>query len=221
MKIHILIIEDDISISHTAKAFLEREGFEVDLCKDGEEGLTQFFNQSYQLVLLDIMLPGRNGIEVLQEIRKVSDVPVLMMTALDDETSQLSAFSYQADDYITKPFYMNVLVKHVQAVLRRFGLLKPFLSIGVDLFLYPDSKRALYRKRDLKLTPKEFDLLWMLAQAKGRIVTREQLIIRLWGYDFVGNERVIDTHMKNLRNKLPFPMIQTVKGIGYRLEEET
>lgn len=219
MDIHILIIEDDHSICQTAKAFLEREGFLVDTSEDGEQGLKLFFDHSYQLIILDIMLPSLSGMEVLQSIRRESDVPVLMMTALDDEKSQLNAFSYQADDYITKPFYMNVLVKHVEAILRRFGLLKRSIQISENLYLYPDSKRAVYQTTDLELTAKEFDLIMLLVQANGGIVTREQMITRLWGYDFEGNERIIDTHIKNLRNKLPFSLIQTVKGIGYRLEE--
>ena len=205
MDIHILIIEDDSSIRNTAKAFLERNGFIVD--------------QSYQLVVLDIMLPSMNGMEILQEIRRESDVPVLMMTALDDEKNQLNAFAYQADDYITKPFYMNVLVKRVEAILRRIGLLKQEIRIGKSLCLYPGSKKVTYREKDIEVTAKEFDILVLLAQANGSIVTREKMITHLWGYDFEGNERIIDTHIKNLRGKFPCAIIQTIKGVGYRLED--
>lgn len=217
--IRILLVEDDSSIRNTAKAFLERDGFIVDTCEDGLQGLTQFFDQSYQLVILDIMLPSMNGMEILQEIRQESDVPVLMMTALDDEKNQLNAFAYQADDYITKPFYMNVLVKRVEAILRRIGLLKQEIRIGKSLCLYPGSKKVTYREKDIEVTAKEFDILVLLAQANGGIVTREKMITHLWGYDFEGNERIIDTHIKNLRGKFPCAIIQTIKGVGYRLED--
>lgn len=215
--IHILLIEDDSSIRNTATAFLERAGFIVDACEDGLQGLTQFFSRSYQLVILDIMLPSMNGMEILQEIRRESDVPVLMMTALDDERNQLNAFAYQADDYITKPFYMNVLVKRAETVLRRIGTLKQEIRIGEGLCLYPNSKKVTYRAKDIEVTAREFDILMMLAQSNGGIVTREKMITSLWGYDFEGNERIIDTHIKNLRSKLPCAVIQTVKGVGYRL----
>ena len=142
-----------------------------------------------------------------------------MMTALDDEKNQLNAFAYQADDYITKPFYMNVLVKRVEAILRRIGLLKQEIRIGKSLCLYPGSKKVTYREKDIEVTAKEFDILVLLAQANGSIVTREKMITHLWGYDFEGNERIIDTHIKNLRGKFPCAIIQTIKGVGYRLED--
>lgn len=218
MNIRILLIEDDDSIRNTAKAFLERSGFTVDVSNDGYKGLCLFLKSTYQLVILDIMLPSMNGLEILQAIRQESDVPVLMMTAISDEKSQLDAFNYTADGYITKPFYMNVLVKQVEAILRRFGILQKEFAVGKNIVLYPEKKEAVYKSNNLELTAKEFDLLFMLVQSNGAIVSRERLIIQLWGYDFEGNERIIDTHIKNLRSKLPIDLIQTVKGLGYRLE---
>jgi two-component system, OmpR family, response regulator VanR len=219
MDIQILLVEDDEHICNTAKAFLENAGFTVDAFDDGLKAWEMFYNKAYQLIILDIMLPHMNGMEILQEIRKNSDVPALIMTALDDDAHQLTAFSHHADDYITKPFSMQILLKRVEAILRRTGILKEEICVG-DLALFPSSYEATFRGEDLSLTPKEFDLLLLLVQNKGNVVLREKLLIQIWGYDFEGNERIVDTHIKNLRNKLPVNIIKTIKGIGYRLEAE-
>lgn len=214
----ILIAEDDEHICNTAKAFLENAGFVVNSCYDGETAIQMFYDNSYQLVILDIMLPNMTGLEILQEIRKTSDVPALFITALDDDAHQLKAFSYKADDYITKPFSMQILLKRAEAILRRSGILKEEICLG-GLSLFPSAYKACYEKKDLQLTPKEFEILFLLVQNKGAILSHERLLIKVWGYDFDGNERVADTHIKNLRAKLPFDMIKTVKGVGYILEE--
>ena len=138
------------------------------------------------------MLPSMNGMEILQEIRRESDVPVLMMTALDDEKNQLNAFAYQADDYITKPFYMNVLVKRESNPTPNWFTKTRNQNREKAFALYPGSKKVTYREKDIEVTAKEFDILVLLAQANGSIVTREKMITHLWGYDFEGNERIID-----------------------------
>lgn len=218
MSIKILLAEDDEYICQTAKAFLERSGFAVDASFDGDTAVKMFYDNSYQLVILDIMLPSLDGYEVLREIRKISDVSALFITALDDDAHQIKAFSYKADDYITKPFSMQVLIKRVEAILRRSGFLKKEICLG-DLTLFPMSYTAFYGKIDMRLTPKEFEILFLMVQNKGNIVSREKILINIWGYDFDGNERITDTHIKNLRAKLPVDIIKTVKGVGYRLEE--
>jgi len=218
MKINILVVEDDEQICRTVKKYLESAGFLVDTCFNGDRALEAVYDKSYHLIILDIMLPGLNGQELLREIRKISDAPVLMMSALDDDDSQLCAFSNMADDYVTKPFTMQILVKRVEALLRRSGHLKKEIAVG-SLILYPESYQALFDNQNVSLTPREFEILLLLVQNKGKIISQESLLTKVWGYDFDGNEGVVHVHMRNLRNKLPADIITTVKGVGYRLEE--
>ena len=218
MKIDILLVEDDEQICCTVKKYLENAGFLVDACYNGNHALEQVYSKTYHLVILDIMLPGMNGQEVLKEVRKISDAPVLMMTALDDDDSQLRAFSNLADDYVTKPFAMQILVKRAEALLRRSGHLKKEITVGT-LTLLPESYQVLNNDQSVSLTPKEFEILLVLAQNKEKIVSHESLITKVWGYDFDGNEGVLHVHIRNLRNKLPTDIISTIKGVGYRLEE--
>jgi two-component system, OmpR family, response regulator VanR len=219
MDIQILVVEDDEHIRNTVKTFLMNAGYSVDTSADGDEPLELFYDKRHQLVILDILLPGMDGLELLKEIRQLSDVPVLMVTALGDDVYQLSAFTKEADDYVTKPFSMQILLKRVAALLRRSGVLKKEIYVG-NFTLYPESYKADYDGADLHLTPREFEILLLLAQNKGRVVTHESMIVRIWGYDFIGNEGIVHANIKNLRKKLPVHMIKTVKGIGYRLENE-
>lgn len=218
MNIEILVVEDDEQICGTVKKFLQNVGFSVDTCSRGDTAWEQIYNKKYHLIILDIMLPGMNGQELLCGARKISDAPVLMMTALDDDDSQLRAFNNLADDYVTKPFTMQILVKRVEALLRRSGVLKEEIIVG-KLTLLPESYQVIYQNDTISLTPKEFEILLLLAKNKGRIVPHETLLTKIWGYDFEGNEGVVHVHMRNLRNKLPSGLIATVKGVGYRLEE--
>lgn len=217
MEIQILVVEDDESIREMVKKFLLAEGYRVDACADGDTALTQFYDKSYHLVILDIMLPGVDGHELLKEFRKLGNAPVLMMTALDDDANQIKAFSNEADDYITKPFSMQILVKRVEALLRRSGMLKKEINAG-RLQLYPLSYRAEFDGNDIGLTPREFEILLLLAQNKGIIIPHETLLTKIWGYDFDGNEGIIHANIKRLRDKLPVNVIQTVKGVGYCLK---
>ena len=218
MKIDILVVEDDEQICRTVKKYLENAGFFVDTYHNGDGALEQIYNKTYQLIVLDIMLPGLNGLELLKEVRKISDASVLMMTALDDDDSQLRAFNSLADDYVTKPFTMQILVKRVEALLRRSGYLKKAIIAG-KLTLYPESYQVSYNSNNIALTPREFEILLLLVQNKNKIVSQESLLTKIWGYDFGGNEGVVHVHMRNLRSKLPIDLITTVKGVGYRLEE--
>ena len=218
MRIDILVVEDDEQICRTVQKYLKNAGFNVDTCSNGDYALEQVYNKKYHLVILDIMLPGLNGQELLKEVRKISDAPVLMMTALDDDDSQLQAFTNLADDYVTKPFTMQILVKRAEALLRRSGHLKKEVVAGA-ITLYPESYQVLYDSQGVLLTPKEFEILMLLVQNKGKILSHETILTRVWGYDFDGNEGVVHVHMRNLRSKLPTDIITTVKGVGYRLEE--
>jgi len=216
MAIKILVVEDDEHILNVVKAFLQNEGYSVDVCSDGELARDMFYEESYDLVILDIMLPGVNGQELLKNFRVISGAPVLMITALTDETDQLTAFNNEADDYVTKPFSMQILVKRVEALLRRSGALQKEFNAG-KLVLNTESYKVSYDNVEVLLTLREFEILLFLVQNKGKVVPHETLIAKVWGYDFNGDEGTVHTHIKNLRAKLPENIIKTVRGIGYQM----
>lgn len=218
MDIQILVVEDDMHIREMVAKFLVNAGYNVDTCTDGNAALEQFYNKNYHLIILDIMLPGISGHELLKELRKLQDTPVLMMTALNDDGNQIEAFSNEADDYVIKPFSMQILVKRAEALLRRSGAIKKEITAG-KIALYPESYRVKYDGENIQLTPKEFDILALFVQYKGKIVTHETLIIKIWGYNFDGNEGIVHASIKKLRDKLPENIIKTVKGVGYCLED--
>ena len=219
MNINILVVEDDARIQDMVCKFLRKEGWLVDACASGDDALCLLYDKTYHLIILDIMLPGINGQELLKELREIRDTPVLMMTALSDDENQLRAFNNQADDYVTKPFSMQILVKRAEALLRLSGALKKEIQAG-KLLLFPETYGVEYDSEKILLTPKEFDILLLFARNAGTIVTRENLLTRIWGYDFEGNEGIIHATIKKLRDKLPCGIIRTVKGVGYCLEVE-
>lgn len=218
MDIRILLVEDDANINNTVKAFLAASGYVVDSCLDGDEALVKFYEGNYQLVILDIMLPGMGGHELLWEFRKLNNTPILMMTALSDDENQIKAFDAEADDYVTKPFKIQILLKRVEALLRRSGALSKEIWHG-KLVLMPEDYKAAYGGVQLNLTLKEFEILMLFAQNRGKTLSHEIILSRVWGYDFDGGEGTVHTHIKNLRAKLPENIIKTVRGVGYRLEE--
>lgn len=211
-----MVVEDDEHIRTMVKRFLQKAGYGVDDCANGDEAMERLYNKNYNLVILDIMLPGTNGQEILKELRRSQDTPVLMMTALGDDRNQLAAFSNEADDYVVKPFSMPVLVKRSEALLRRSGALRKEIRCG-KLTLYPESYKAEYAGETILLTPKEYEILSLFAQNKGRIILHETLLTKIWGYDFSGNEGIVHASVKKLRDKLPANIIRTVKGVGYSL----
>jgi two-component system response regulator VanR len=217
MSIRILIVEDDDHIRNTVKTFLTEAGYKVDVCADGDEAHVKFYENVYQLAIFDIMLPGMSGHELLQEFRKLNNTPILMMTALSDDENQIKAFDAEADDYVSKPFKIQILLKRVEALLRRSGTLAKELRCG-KLTLLPEDFKATYNGEDVPLTLKEFEVLTLLTQNKGRTLTHEIILSRVWGYDFDGDASTVHTHIKNLRAKLPEYIIKTVRGVGYRLE---
>ena len=217
MNIQILVVEDDARILDMVCKFMQKEGWHVDACAHGEDALELFYGKTYHLVVLDIMLPGIDGQNLLKEFRKLGDTPVLMMTAAADDDNQLQAFNNHADDYVVKPFSMQILVKRAEAILRRSGALKKEVTTG-KLTLYPESLETEFDGAKVALTPKEFEILELFARNAGKIITHETLLTRIWGYDFDGNEGIIHASVKKLRDKLPYKMIRTVKGVGYCLE---
>ncbi len=219
----ILIVEDEPDIQELLCAYLREAGYETAVAGDGVAALSLFQSQSFDLVLLDLMLPRIDGFGVCELIRRQSQVPILMLTALEGEEHQLRGFDLNIDDYVTKPFSMPVLLQKIRVILRRSAGSEPEAESCLryrDLTLRPDTREVTVNGRPLELTAREFDLLHTFLSSPGRVFTREMLLSRLWGYDFYGDERVVDSHIKNLRHKLERDYIETVRGVGYRAAKE-
>ena len=216
----LLIVEDDITTNEAICEYMQSAGHTTFSAFDGEQGLKIVKERPIDLVVLDIMLPKITGLEVLKELRVKSQIPVLMLTALDDESIQASSFDEEADDYITKPFSMLLLGKRVTALLRRSGKTSELHQIQFgDITIDFGGYTASGKNGQIDLTPKEIDLLKLLVEHKGLVLTRSQILDELWGYDNPIIERTIDTYIKNLRKKLNLDRIITVKGVGYKYEE--
>ena len=214
----ILIVEDDFDISEMLCAWLGEAGYETAVAADGLQALDVFAGAQFDLVLLDLMLPKLDGFGVCEWIRKRSGVPVIMLTALEDENDQLRGYDLRIDDYVTKPFSMPVLLRKIKAVLRRCnGQEASNLLYYRDLTLDLDGYIAMRGNTNLELTNREFECLRELIQHQGRVMTYQMLLNRIWNYDYFGDERVIYSHIKNLRRKLGADYIQTVRGVGYRV----
>lgn len=217
----LLVVEDEPDIQELLMNYLRQDGYQVLIAADGVEALDLFHKHPVDLVLLDLMLPKIDGFGVCELIRRESAVPVIMLTALDGEQQQLRGFDLQIDDYVTKPFSMPVLLRKIAAVLRRAGgSSEPELMRYRAISLDSDARECRENGALIDLTAREFDLLRELIQSPGRVLTREILLGRLWGYDFLGDERIVDSHIKNLRKKLTGDYIETVRGVGYRVAKE-
>lgn len=218
----ILIVEDEPDIQELLCAYLRNAGYAPTVVGDGVAALTLFQAQPFDLVLLDIMLPKIDGFGVCEMIRGQSQVPILMLTALDGEEQQLRGFGLDVDDYVTKPFSMPVLLEKIRVILKRTAGTNEDNRLRYrDLVIDTDTREAFLDGRLLELTAKEFELLHTFLSAPGRVFSREMLLSKLWGYDFFGDERVVDSHIKNLRHKLGRDYIETVRGVGYRAAKET
>lgn len=216
----ILVIEDDLDIQEIIREFLLANGYIVEVAEDGLKGIEKFNSDKFDLVLLDIMLPKIDGFVVCEIIRKTSKVPIIMLTALEEEQDQIKGFELEVDDYITKPFSVNLLVKRVEAVFRRTKAIDEEVRLSFeDILIDVNCFKVRVSEKDIELTAKEFELLKIFIKNNGRILTREMLLNQLWGYDFYGDARVIDTHIKNLRYKLKVDYIKTIRGVGYKLEK--
>ena len=224
----LLIVDDDTNLRHTLGYAFRQEGFEVITAEDGDKALTSFRQTHPDLVILDVMLPGRDGFEVCRVLRRESDVPVIMLTARDTELDKVVGLEIGADDYLAKPFSTRELVARVRAMLRRTRRAEPSRSdarVEVDGLVLDGSRhRVTLGDREVELKPKEFDLLAFFMGHAGQAFGREQLLASVWGYDFAGESRTVDTHVKTLREKLgdsaEHPRwIETVRGVGYRFRE--
>lgn len=216
----LLVIEDDINTNEAICEYMKSAGHTTLSALDGEEGLLLAKEPSVDLVVLDIMLPKIDGMTVLRELRKCSTVPVLMLTAIEDEHTQATSFDAEADDYITKPFSMVLLGKRITALLRRNGKNPEILRVQFgDIIVDFGGYAAWNQAGRIDLTPKEIELLKLLLEHKGLVLTRSQILDELWGYDAPIIDRTVDTYIKNLRKKLNLDRIITVKGVGYKYEE--
>lgn len=218
----ILIIEDETSIQNILKVFLEEAGYQIYLANDGVSGLTEFRKVNPDLVLLDLMLPKMNGYAVCEILRNESTTPIIMLTALDDESSQVKGFNLHADDYITKPFSVHLVLCRIEAVLRRYHLSENNTNIihYKDLLMDMDSYEVFRGTELISLTAREFEILKLFLENQGRVFSREQLLDIIWNYEFIGDEKIINTHMKNIRKKMGVNYIETIRGVGYKIEKE-
>ncbi|MGG0256684.1 response regulator transcription factor [Bacillus toyonensis] len=217
---HILVVEDDQEIQELIKQFLMTQQYKVIVASDGLEGMKQFNKQSFDLILLDVMMPNLNGFEVAKMIRSQSNIPIIMLTALEEEHDQMKGFDLGIDDYITKPFSFHVLMRRVEAVLRRSNTQsKDNHFVFRELHVDGDAYKVYVNRVEVPLTTKEFEILQLLLQNEKKVLTRENIVEKIWGYEYAGDTRMIDTHMKNIRKKLNIPYIKTVKGIGYKIDE--
>lgn len=211
----ILIVEDEPDIQELLCAYLEDAGYEAFAAGDGVEALACFQSKLFDLVLLDLMIPKIHGFEVLELIRRQSQVPVLILSALDGEADQLRGYGLNADGYITKPFSMPLLLEKIRVTLRRYSGQRESADLRYqDVTIDLDTREVFLAGAPLDLTAKEFDLLHLFLASPGRVFTREMLLLKLWGYDFYGDERVVDSHIKNLRHKLKRDYIETIRGGG-------
>ena len=215
----ILIIEDEPDIQELLRNYLEEEGYETAQALDGIEGIGKFRKRKFDLILLDVMLPKVDGFGVLEMIRQESEIPVIMLTALDDEAYQMKGYDLKVDEYVTKPFSIKLLLKKIEAVLRRYGksVKKDEIFSYRKLKLNPQSYQVWMENEELSFTQKEFELLREFLLNQGRVLTRGQLLDAVWGIDYFGEERIVDTHIKNIRRKMKEDYIETIRGVGYRI----
>ncbi len=216
----ILVVEDEEAIASFVAAYLRKDGFEVRTTGSGQAALDMVGSEKPALVVLDLMLPDLDGVEVCRRIREGGDLPVLMLTARDDDVDKLAGFEAGADDYLTKPFNPRELVARVRAILRRSSndsLREGGTLEHGEIVLDAGRRECLVGGREIRLAPKEFDLLWELLDHRGIVLTRDQLLERVWGYTFAGDTRTVDVHVRQLRRKLgDASPIVTVWGIGYK-----
>lgn len=226
MSTTILIVEDDLNIQKLLNIYLKNEGYETILCERGDEALSLFKRNPPSLVLLDIMLPGFDGYEVCKEIRKFSQIPIIFLSAKGDTFDKVLGLELGADDYISKPFESKELIARIKAVLRRGttqqeqqkgAISFPGLSINLDQY------EVVYLGNEIEMPPKEIELLYFLAKNQNSVFTREQLLEKVWGFDYFGDSRTVDVHVKRIREKLPDStkmgwQIKTIWSVGYKFE---
>ena len=218
----ILVIEDEKDIQNIIKAFLENADYKVETADDGLEGINLIQKNSYDLVLLDIMMPQIDGFVVCEMIRKNNNVPIIILTALTDEESQLKGFDKLADDYITKPFSMPVVLKHIEAIFRRTDNNNETSNIlkYKNMILNIENYEVYVDNQKVTLTYREFEILKLFLENQGKVFTRDNILNSIWNYDYFGDDKIVNTHIKNIRKKLGYEYIETVRGVGYKIDKE-
>lgn len=218
----ILIVEDELEIRQLLANYLRNDGFSVSEAEDGVAAIELFDKEKFDLVVLDILIPKIDGYGVCELVKSKSDVPVIFLSALGDEKSMIKGYDSLADDYVTKPFSMPVFLRKVKAILRRdqSPANEDYANISYkNIVMFPDLMKVIVDGCEVELTSKEFDLLYTLVKNPGRVYTREMLLEMLWDYNSLVDERIIDSHIKNLRHKVGEGIIETVRGRGYRVEK--
>lgn len=213
----ILIVEDEKDIAEMLSVFLENEGYRTITAGDGLEGLVLFQKERADLVILDVLLPKLDGFSLCKKIREKSEVPVIMLTALSDEDSQLKGYDLMIDEYVTKPFSIGVFLKKVAAVLRRREEPRQEHLAWGDIFMDRNSHTVKVKDREVYLTGREFELLALFLSDPHRIMTKEYIMEKLWKYDYDCEDAIIYTHIKNIRKKLGEDVIRNIRGVGYKL----
>ena len=218
----ILVVEDEKDIQNIIKAFLENAEYKVETADDGLDAINLIQNNNYDLILLDIMLPKVDGFTICEMIRKNSDVPIIILTALTDEESQLKGFDKLADDYITKPFSMPVLLKHIEAIFRRTNNSNENTSIlkYKNITLNTENYEVYVDNQKVTLTFREYEILKLFLENQGKVFTRDNILNSIWNYDYFGDDKIVNTHIKNIRKKLGYEYIETVRGVGYKIDKE-
>lgn len=216
----ILIADDESRMRRLLKDFLSKEGYEIIEASDGKEVLEIIEEDNIDLLILDIMMPKYDGWTVCRELRKTTKLPIIILTARSDESDELFGFELGADEYITKPFSPKILVARVKALFSRLSMTNNESANYGILDIDFDARRVLVKDQEILLTPKEYELLFYLVKNEGKALSRELILNNVWGYDYYGDHRTVDTHVKRLRNKLGSNTnsIQTVRGLGYRFE---
>ena len=218
----ILVVEDEKDIQNIIKAFLENAGYKVETADDGLDGINIIQKNKFDLILLDVMMPKIDGFVVCEMIRKNSNVPIIILTALTDEESQLKGFDKLADDYITKPFSMPIVLKHIEAILRRTDNSKE--SVGIlkykNMVLNTENYEVFVDNKKIPLTYREYEILKLFLENQGKVFTRDNILNSIWSYDYYGDDKIVNTHIKNIRKKLGYDYIETVRGVGYRIVKE-
>lgn len=225
MNTKILVIEDEVKIARFLELELNHEGYAVEIVHDGRNGYENAVSGNYDLIILDLMIPGLNGMEVCRRVRKESDVPIIMLTAKDDVIDKVMGLDSGADDYMTKPFAIEELLARIRVVLKRKEKkddLNSALAAGA-LKLYKDEYKVTYNGVEIALSKKEFELLRYLMENKGIVLTREKILDHVWGYDYFGDTNVTDVYIRYLRNKIDqkfdVQFIHTVRGVGYLFKQ--
>lgn len=217
---NILVVDDEKLIRNVIRDYLEHDNMNVYEAEDGIEAIKIYKEEKIDLVILDIMMPKKDGYETLKELRNLGSTPVIMLTAMKEEIDKLHSFDMGVDDYVTKPFSPRELIARVKAILKRIGKIKEIYTYK-DLEIDYKGRKVTIKNKEIELTPKEYELLTYFIDNKGIALSREQLLNIIWGYDFYGDDRTVDTHIKMLRHSLGEyrELIKTVRAVGYKYEE--